>query len=268
MREWKFRAWDPETKKMYSPEDLEEPDASEDTPKTIFGKIVDGKLVILDTKHATPLELIPTQSTNWYDMEQYEIFEGDILVDKDGKQQVAVVWDAQTGCYLLKEKDGTLIPGGAYLTDIIKIVGNVFQNEDDYGFKQREFKYRAWNPDAKKMYLPDDLKDPEKDMDFSVYGYLSFGALYIYDFILDPPMEMIPMQSTGWKDKFDKQVYEGDIVELDGELAQLCWSDETGGFMFMSNDGSLYPGDAQTAQQVEVIGNIYENEGAVPQFKW
>ena len=78
-REWKFRAWDPAEKKMYSPEQLEEPDADENAPKTIYGKIVDGDLKIMDMKHNPPVEFLPMQCTNWYDNEQYEVYEGDIL---------------------------------------------------------------------------------------------------------------------------------------------------------------------------------------------
>ena len=31
------------------------------------------------------------------------------------------------------------------------------------------------------MYMPEDIKDPQTDMMISLYAYLSFGALYIYD---------------------------------------------------------------------------------------
>ena len=51
-REWKFRAWDPINQKMFSPEDLEEPDTEKDAPKTIFGKLINGVLDIRDYKDA------------------------------------------------------------------------------------------------------------------------------------------------------------------------------------------------------------------------
>ncbi len=180
---------------------MEEPDTEEDAPKTIYGQLIDGVLHIADIKTQPPTELVPMQSTNWFDQEQFEVYEGDI-VEIDGNP-FQVIWDDEISGYLLLCLDGTISPGGAYLGDAMKIVGNVFENGDaDPEERRRELKFRAWDPDAKIMYEPEDLKDPQTDMMISLYAYLSFGALYIYDLKNDPPMELIPMQKTGWKDAF------------------------------------------------------------------
>lgn len=81
-REWKYRAWHPVEKKMYSPEDLEEPDTDENAPKTIFGQLIDGVLHIADIKTQPPTELVPMQSTNWFDQEQFEVYEGEYRGDR------------------------------------------------------------------------------------------------------------------------------------------------------------------------------------------
>ena len=127
-REWKFRAWDPVNRKMFSPEDLEEPDTDEEAPKSIFGMLVNGELVIRDMLNDTQIEFLPMQSTNWFDREQYEVYEGDIL-EVDGKYY-QVIWDFDTSGYLLLGDDLSVSPGGAYLSDAIKIVGNIFENGD------------------------------------------------------------------------------------------------------------------------------------------
>ncbi len=151
----------------------------------------------------------------------------------------------------------------------MKIVGNVFENGDaDPEERRRELKFRAWDPDAKIMYEPEDLKDPQTDMMISLYAYLSFGALYIYDLKNDPPMELIPMQKTGWKDADGAELYEGDILfygEYD-EVIQIVWSDEVGQFMLMANDGTLSPGDKMTVEQTKLAGNIYQSPAMVPQL--
>jgi len=266
-REWKFRAWDPVEKKMYSPEDLEEPDTEEEASKTIYGKLVDGHLKILDMKKEPPVEFLPMQSTDWYDNQQNEVYEGDILELDDRYCQV--IWDEETSGYMLLYNDGSVEQGGEYLSDAMQIAGNIFENGDaDPEDRRRPLIFRAWDPDAKIMYQPEDLKDPEEDFSFSVYAYLTFGALYIYDFKNDPPMELIPMQDTGWKDANGREIFEGDIISIgeEEETAQVIWSAEIGQFIFMTNDGTLVPGAGSTAVQTEVVGDIYQNPTLVPQF--
>jgi hypothetical protein len=117
--------------------------------------------------------------------------------------------------------------------------------------------------------MPEDIKDPQTDFSISLYAYLSFGALYIYDFKNDPPMELIPMQYTGWSDASGTELCEGDIVSMgedDDAIAQVSWSDEIGQFIFVANDGTLYPGSMGTASQTNIIGNIYQDPMMVPQI--
>ncbi|MCR4600774.1 MAG: YopX family protein [Clostridia bacterium] len=266
-REWKFRAWDPVERKMYSPEDLEEPDSESEDPKTIYGLLKDGNLVIQDVKENPPTVLVPMQSTNWYDNEQYEVYEGDI-VSIDGKIY-QVIWDEETAGYLLLGEDLDVSPGGDYLGDALHIEGNIFENGDATPEERmRPHVFRAWDPDERKMYMPEDLKDPEVDFRNPIYAYLSFGALYIYNIKNDPPMELIPMQRTGWKDSTNADVYEGDIVKMGDtdDIAQVVWSDEVGQFIYLANDGTVYPGSFSTSTQTLVIGNIYENSEMVPQL--
>ncbi len=261
-REWKFRAWNPTENKMFSPEDLEEPDTAEDAPKTIYGGLIDGALHIKDYKTDPVTEYIFQQSTNWFDQEQNEIYEGDI-VEIDGKYY-QVIWDEVSGGYLFLGEDMDVSPGGAYITDFVKIVGNVFENSKaDPEEHRRSIKFRAWDPVSNIMYTPEDIKDPQEDMMVSIYAYLSFGALYIYDFKLDPPIELIPMQYTGWKDAEGFDIFEGDVVYIDEDeerKAQVSWSDEIGQFIFVDDEGTIYPGSMSTSEQTKLIGNIYENK--------
>ena len=129
----------------------------------------------------------------------------------------------------------------------------------------RELKFRAWDDEAKRMYSPEALEQPEIEDNTkkTIYSYLSFGVLYIYDFRSEEPVQFVPMQYTGWFDKNKKEICEGDVVQMDGALHQIIWSDEIGGFIILSHDGMVTMGGDYLADNIEIVGNIYEDPGLI-----
>lgn len=125
----------------------------------------------------------------------------------------------------------------------------------------REFKFRAWDDEAQRMYSPEALEQSEihNDIKKTIYSYLSFGILCIYNFGKEEPVELIPMQFTGWHDKNQKEIYEGDLLKLEDKIHQIIWSDEISGFIILGNNGTVVMCGDYLGDVAEVVGNIYEN---------
>jgi len=93
----------------------------------------------------------------------------------------------------------------------------------------REIKFRAWDDRDNSMWK------------FDLLETRTLGDIIALGFV---------MQYTGLKDKRQKEICEGDIVDL-GDGAEVKWSQETGAWIV---------GDWLLCKKiVEIIGNVYEN---------
>lgn len=109
-----------------------------------------------------------------------------------------------------------------------------------------KIRFRVW--DGEKMWYPSN--DDE-------YAITMSGDLFVADDIFK--QDSVAMLSTGLKDKFRQELWEGDIVRYTESYgaqmpaARIVFSD--GCFIF----GNLEEYVKQWVKQIEVIGNIYEN---------
>lgn len=128
----------------------------------------------------------------------------------------------------------------------------------------REFKFRAWN-------------GMEMVYDIAVG---KFGNFYINpnnngldrndSASLTPCNTKYPdtvpiMQYTGLKDNNDAEIYEGDIVELDGMYFEVAFTD--GAFEIWYN-GFDFQGNLHRINSVcNIVGNIYQNKELLSKTK-
>ena len=109
----------------------------------------------------------------------------------------------------------------------------------------RTIKFRYWSEDTKKM----------------IDGKEAFGILN--ETIQHNLIVANIMQFTGLSDKNGKEVFEGDVLRLNGiggdekecAIYQVFWNDKTASFIDKKTKTALY----LIGESAEVIGNIYSN---------
>ncbi len=125
----------------------------------------------------------------------------------------------------------------------------------------REIKFRAWNKKMESMYSPD---DNNSEMFMYLDGLLCYDGSPTEDYIL--------MQFTGLKDKNGKEIYEGDICNMrryshiDSSrkwcVYEVCWGYSEWlfrGYWQKAINDEFFSIRFPEADEIEVIGNIYEN---------
>lgn len=124
----------------------------------------------------------------------------------------------------------------------------------------RDIKFRVWDNRQNKYLNPDDVS-------ISADGFITvFNVDGKHSRVVQPPGSLSPRfiieQYTGLKDKNGKEIYEGDVVKVegDGEIYRVEWI--RSGFGLEPRYNSLrYPvlGNVELRRKIEVIGNIHEN---------
>lgn len=130
----------------------------------------------------------------------------------------------------------------------------------------REIKFRAWDKEQNCM-LSSKATGLIIHFDGTVNAYDSEGTLIGTEFI----NELEVMQYTGLKDKYGKDIYEGDLCKsYNGYIQEVVWRDNS--WMYKMKVNKKYQGEAyveivyssmgDTSHRNfgdEIIGNIYEN---------
>lgn len=117
-------------------------------------------------------------------------------------------------------------------------------------------RYRAWNKATKEMYEVDDIMSIDFGKSEIGVKTLFFDQTNRYDFD-----DIVLMQSTGMRDKNDREIFEGDIIDsTDGFLTGVIEFRVSLG-MFVSElvEYNNFERLCNVASSREIIGNIHTN---------
>lgn len=120
----------------------------------------------------------------------------------------------------------------------------------------REIKFRVFDKNIPKH--EGELKKPTGKM--VEWDYVKWSSYFN-----DGLSGRLPiMQYTGLKDKNGKDIYEGDICSghSDGN-GKIVWTNYDGGYDYEFDDGNIV-GINEVLEEIQVIGNIYENKNLLP----
>jgi uncharacterized phage protein (TIGR01671 family) len=133
----------------------------------------------------------------------------------------------------------------------------------------RPIKFRKWDKDLKRMHVcGEDMRDSIIFDDNNEAYY--YNEAWYYNLDKDKAYEL--MQYTGLKDRNGKEIYEGDVIQMDCGCdseygcshgpwhGYVKWDPETASYELRDMDGR-WSGEAFEESMIDeylVVGNIYE----------
>ena len=118
----------------------------------------------------------------------------------------------------------------------------------------KEVKFRAWDIENEEM-----IKNPSlytDDWADDINGYFEYWTKVVED-----DERLVFMQYTGLKDKNKKEIYEDDILDCGDFIGKVEFN--LSFCAFVITDGYEIKTFLDVGNEVEIMGNVYENEDLI-----
>lgn len=112
----------------------------------------------------------------------------------------------------------------------------------------REIKFRAWEKTKQIMFFVNDIE-----------GLLQYTIFFNKDCSIEiDEYNSELMQFTGIKDKYEKDIYEGDLCNTEDGVCEIVF--KYGCFCYLiSKEETFCPSFNWHIEELEIVGNIFEN---------
>lgn len=77
-------------------------------------------------------------------------------------------------------------------------------------------------------------------------------------------------QFIGFRDKNKKEIYEGDLIRINDkeDLYKVEWNEDNAAFILITIDFIKADFDCYYADELEVVGNVYDNPELIKECEW
>lgn len=116
----------------------------------------------------------------------------------------------------------------------------------------RKIKFRVWDKEEKEFDFPSEFRVQKGQIGWTEDHYLDIDSYSEYD-------RFVLQQFTGLTDKNGVEIYEGDIIEIDGEDRKNEITFDKGSFCFDEEDGFESTSLFDYNDMISVIGNVMQN---------